>query len=126
MDIRKLQKAVVTALEDVKARDIQVFDVRHLTSLFDRVVIASADSARQTKALARNVQDKARQAGARVYGLEGEDSGEWILIDLGDIVVHVMQPAVRAHYNLEELWNQPKPRAPRKRPARAPASAGAS
>ncbi len=126
MDIRKLQKAVVTALEDVKARDIQVFDVRHLTSLFDRVVIASADSARQTKALARNVQDKAREAGARVYGLEGEDNGEWILIDLGDIVVHVMQPAVRAHYNLEELWNQPKPRAPRKRPARAPASAGAS
>ncbi len=126
MDIRKLQKAVVTALEDVKARDILVFDVRHLTSLFDRVVIASADSVRQTKALARNVQDKARQAGARVYGLEGEDSGEWILIDLGDIVVHVMQPAVRAHYNLEELWNQPKPRAPRKRPARAPASAGAS
>lgn len=126
MDIRKLQKAVVTALEDVKARDIQAFDVRHLTSLFDRVVIASADSARQTKALARNVQDKARQAGARVYGLEGEDSGEWILIDLGDIVVHVMQPAVRAHYNLEELWNQPKPRAPRKRPARARASAGAS
>ena len=126
MDIRKLQKAVVTALEDVKARDILVFDVRHLTSLFDRVVIASADSVRQTKALARNVQDKARQAGARVYGLEGEDSGEWILIDLGDIVVHVMQPAVRAHYNLEELWNQPKRRAPRKRPARAPASAGAS
>ena len=126
MDIRKLQKAVVTALEDVKARDIQVFDVRHLTSLFDRVVIASADSARQTKALARNVQDKAREAGARVYGLEGEDNGEWILIDLGDIVVHVMQPAVRAHYNLEELWNQPKPRAPRKRSARAPASAGAS
>jgi len=126
MDIRKLQKAVVAALEDVKARDIQVFDVRHLTSLFDRVVIASADSARQTKALARNVQDKAREAGARVYGLEGEDNGEWILIDLGDIVVHVMQPAVRAHYNLEELWNQPKPRAPRKRSARAPASAGAS
>ena len=126
MDIRKLQKAVVAALEDVKARDIQVFDVRHLTSLFDRVVIASADSVRQTKALARNVQDKAREAGARVYGLEGEDNGEWILIDLGDIVVHVMQPAVRAHYNLEELWNQPKPRAPRKRSARAPASAGAS
>ncbi len=123
MDIRKLQKAVVTALEDVKARDIQVFDVRHLTSLFDRVVIASADSVRQTKALARNVQDKAREAGARVYGLEGEDNGEWILVDLGDIVVHLMQPAVRAHYNLEELWDQPKPRAPRKRPARAAAPA---
>jgi len=125
MDIRKLQKAVVAALEDVKAHDIQAFDVRHLTSLFDRVVIASADSARQTKALARNVQDKAREAGARVYGIEGEDSGEWILVDLGDVVVHIMQPAVRAHYNLEELWNQPKPRAPRKRPARAAAPAGA-
>jgi ribosome-associated protein len=123
MDIRKLQKAVVTALEDIKARDIEAYDVKHLTSLFDRVVIASGDSARQTKALARNVQDKAREAGARVYGLEGDDSGEWVLVDLGDIVVHIMQPAVRLHYNLEELWNQPKPRAPRKRPARATASA---
>lgn len=123
MDIRKLQKAVVTALEDIKARDIEVFDVRHLTSLFDRVVIASADSARQTKALARNVQEKAKEAGGRVYGLEGDEGGEWILVDLGDIVVHVMQPAVRAHYNLEELWNQPKPKAPRKRATRA-ASAG--
>lgn len=126
MDIRKLQKAVVAALEDVKGHDIQAFDVRHLTSLFDRVVIASADSVRQTKALARNVQDKAREAGARVYGIEGEDGGEWILVDLGDIVVHIMQPAVRAHYNLEELWNQPKPRAPRKRASRAAAPAGAS
>jgi len=123
MDIRKLQKAVVTALEDIKARDIEAYDVKHLTSLFDRVVIASGDSARQTKALARNVQDKAREAGARVYGLEGEDSGEWVLVDLGDIVVHIMQPAVRLHYNLEELWNQPKPKAPRKRATRAPASA---
>ena len=123
MDIRKLQKAVVTALEDIKARDIEAYDVKHLTSLFDRVVIASAESARQTKALARNVQDKAREAGARVYGLEGEDSGEWVLVDLGDIVVHIMQPAVRLHYNLEELWNQPKPRAPRKRPARSAAPA---
>jgi ribosome-associated protein len=123
MDIRKLQKAVVTALEDIKARDIEVFDVKHLTSLFDRVVIASADSARQTKALARNVQEKAKEAGARVYGLEGEESGEWVLVDLGDIVVHVMQPAVRLHYNLEELWNQPKPRAPRKRSVRSTAPA---
>ena len=118
MDIRKLQKAVVTALEDIKARDIEVYDVKHLTSLFDRVVIASGDSARQTKALARNVQDNARRLGARVYGLEGGDTGEWVLVDLGDIVVHIMLPAVRSHYNLEELWNQPKPRAPRKRPAR--------
>jgi ribosome-associated protein len=123
MDIRKLQKAVVAALEDIKARDIEVYDVRHLTSMFDRVIIASADSARQTKALARNVQEKAKEAGGRVYGLEGEDGGEWVLVDLGDMVVHIMQPAVRMHYNLEELWNQPKPRAPRKRPARPAAAA---
>ena len=122
MDIRKLQKAVVTALEDIKARDIEVYDVKHLTSLFDRVVIATGDSARQTKALARNVQDNARKIGARVYGLEGDDTGEWVLVDLGDIVVHIMLPTVRSHYNLEELWNQPKTRAPRKRPARAAAS----
>lgn len=113
MDIRKLQKAVVAALEDIKARDIVVYDVGHLTSLFERVVIASADSVRQTKALARNVQDRAKELGVRVIGMEGGGSGEWILVDLGDIVVHVMQPTVRAHYNLEELWNQPKPRAKR-------------
>ena len=121
MNIRKLEKAVVAALEDIKARNIEAYDVRHLTSLFDRVVIASADSARQTKALARNVQDKAKEAGGRVYGLEGADGGEWILVDLGDIVVHIMLPAARAHYNLEELWNQPKPRA--KRSPRAAAHA---
>ncbi len=115
MDIRKLQKAVLTALEDIKARDIEVYDVKHLTSLFDRVVIASADSARPTKALARNVQDNARKLGARIYGLEGDQTGEWVLVDLGDIVVHIMLPTVRSHYNLEELWNQPKPRAPSKR-----------
>jgi len=121
MDIRKLQKAVLTALEDIKARDIAVYDVKHLTSLFDRVVIASADSARQAKSLARNVHDKARELDVRVYGMEGGDSGEWVLVDLGDIVVHIMLPAVRAYYNLEELWNQPKPRAPRKRTTRAAA-----
>ncbi|MBI2316322.1 MAG: ribosome silencing factor [Betaproteobacteria bacterium] len=118
MDIRKLQKTVVKALEDIKAHDIEVFDVSHLTSLFDRVIIASADSVRQTKALATNVREKAKEAGAGIFGTEGEDSGEWVLIDLGDIVVHVMQPAARAHYNLEELWNQPKPRAARKSAAR--------
>ena len=123
MDIRKLNKAVRTALEDIKARDIEVYDVSHLTSLFDRVVIATADSARQSKSLARNVHDKARAIGARVYGVEGDDAGEWVLVDLGDIVVHIMLPAVRAHYNLEELWNHPKPKAPRKRPARDAASA---
>jgi len=121
MDIRKLQKAVLTALEDIKARDIEVYDVKHLTSLFDRVVIASADSARQARSLARNVHDKARELGVRVYGMEGDDSGEWVLVDLGDIVVHIMLPAVRMHYNLEELWNQPKPRAPRKRTTHAAA-----
>jgi ribosome-associated protein len=122
MDIRKLQKAVVNALEDIKAVDIQAYDVKHLSSLFDRVVIATANSARQAKSLARSVHDKARELGLRVYGLEGDDTGEWVLVDLGDIVVHIMLPAVRAHYNLEELWNQPKPRAPRKRATRAAAA----
>ena len=108
-DIRRLQKAAVGALEDIKARDIEVFDVTHLTSMFDRVIIASADSARQLKALASHLREKAKTAGGRVYGVEGEDVGDWALIDLGDIVVHIMQPAVRSHYNLEELWGQPKP-----------------
>jgi ribosome-associated protein len=112
-DIRKLQKAAIAALEDVKAREVEAFDVTHLTSMFDRVIIASADSARQLKAVASNVQERAKAAGGRVYGVEGEDGGEWVLIDLGDIVVHIMQPAVRTHYNLEELWGQPKPRKPR-------------
>ena len=104
MDVRKMQKLVVAALEDIKARDIEVLNVTRLTSLFDRVVIASADSTRQVKALARNVQDKLRQAGATVVGVEGEEAGEWVLVDLGAIVVHIMQPAVRSYYNLEELW----------------------
>lgn len=108
MDVRKLQKLVVAALEDIKARDIEVIDTTRLTSLFDRIVIASGDSTRQVKALARNVHDKAKEAGAHVVGMEGEESGEWVLVDLGAIVVHVMQPAVRSYYNLEELW-QAKP-----------------
>jgi len=120
-DIRKLQKAAVAALEDIKAREIEVFDVAHLTAMFDRVIIASADSARQLKALSSNVQEKAKAAGGRVYGVEGEDGGEWVLIDLGDIVVHIMQPAVRTHYNLEELWGQPKPRKPRAKRSPSPA-----
>jgi ribosome-associated protein len=119
LDIRKKQKAVVAALEDIKAHDIAVFDVTHITSLFDRVIIASADSTRQTKALAHHVQDTVRELGARVVGMEGQGSGEWILVDLGDIVVHIMQPAVRTHYNLEELWDQPKPRARARRAAAA-------
>lgn len=123
MDIRKLQKTVVKALEDIKARDIEVFDVTHLSAMFDRVIIASADSARQTKALANNVREKAKAAGAGVFGTEGEESGEWILVDLGDIVVHVMQPAARAHYNLEELWDHPRPKPPRKSPAKRASAA---
>ena len=117
IDIKKLQKAAVAALEDIKARDIEVFDVAHLTSMFDRVIIASADSARQLKALASHVRERAKASGGHVFGVEGEDGGDWVLIDLGDIVIHIMQPAVRSHYNLEELWDQPKPRKPRaKRP----------
>jgi ribosome-associated protein len=104
-----LAAAAVSALEDIKARDISVLDVRKLTSLFDTVIVASAESARQTKALARHVQDKVRELGGHVIGVEGEDSGEWVLVDLGDVVVHVMQPAVRDYYNLEELWGGRRP-----------------
>ena len=104
MDIRKLQKIVVSALEDIKGKDIEVLNTTKLTSMFDRLVIATGDSNRQVKALARNVQDKVREAGAEVLSVEGEETGEWVLVDLGDIVVHVMQPSVRQYYNLEELW----------------------
>ncbi len=104
MDLRKLQKLVVSALEDIKGRDIEVLNTTKLTSLFDRIVIATGDSNRQVKALARSVQEKVGEAGGEVISVEGEENGEWVLVDLGDIVVHVMQPAVRAHYNLEELW----------------------
>ena len=98
------KKLVVTALEDIKAHDIQAIDVRKVTPIFDWIVVASADSARQTKALSRHVRDRLKEAGAYIVGTEGEDSGEWILVDAGDIVAHVMQPAVRQYYNLEELW----------------------
>ena len=114
MDLRKLQKVIVAALEDIKAHDIEVINTTRLTSLFDRIVIASADSGRQTKALARHVQDRARESGGEVVGVEGEDSGEWVLVDLGDIVVHIMQPAVRSYYNLEELWTVKPVRAARR------------
>ena len=105
----QLAKIVVAALEDIKARDILAIDVRKITSMFDWIVVASADSARQTKALARHVRDKLKEAGCAIIGTEGEESGEWVLVDSGDIVAHVMQPAVRAYYNLEELWTPPKP-----------------
>jgi ribosome-associated protein len=102
------KKLVIAALEDIKARDIQAIDVRHVTSIFDWIIVASADSARQTKALARHVRDSLKEAGSSIVGTEGEESGEWILVDAGDIVAHVMQPAVRQYYNLEELWSEGK------------------
>jgi ribosome-associated protein len=104
MDIKKLQTAVVDALEDVKAQEIRIFDTTHLTSLFDRVAIASGTSNRQTKALAASVRDKVKAKGGNVLSIEGEDTGEWVLVDLGDMIVHIMQPAIRAYYRLEEIW----------------------
>ena len=121
MDIRAKQRAVVEALEDVKGRDILVFNVARQTAYFERVVIASGDSNRQVNALATSVQEKLKAMGAKIVGVEGRRNGEWVLVDLGDIVVHVMHPAVRSHYNLEELWggkevkpklkSKPKPKA---------------
>lgn len=105
MDTPALQQIVVSALEDIKARDIEVIDTSRHTPLFDRIIVASAESNRQTRALARNVHDKVREAGADVISIEGEETGEWVLVDLGNIVVHIMQPAVRSYYRLEELWN---------------------
>ncbi|MBL0141954.1 MAG: ribosome silencing factor [Betaproteobacteria bacterium] len=102
------KKLVVAALEDIKARDILAIDVRKITSMFDWIVVASADSARQTKALARHVRDKLKEAGCAIIGTEGEEGAEWVLVDSGDIVTHVMQPAIRTYYNLEELWGEGK------------------
>ena len=126
MDIRKKQRAVVEALEDVKGRDIVVYNVTRQTAFFERVVIASGDSNRQVNALAINVQDRLKALGARIVGVEGRRNGEWVLLDLGDIVVHVMHPAVRSYYNLEELWGgkevklkqKPAPSPKKKKPAR--------
>jgi ribosome-associated protein len=103
----RLADTAVTALEDIKARDITILDVRKLTSLYDTLIIASADSNRQVKALANHVRDKLKEAGAHIIGVEGEQTAEWILVDAGDLVVHIMQPAVRTYYNLEELWAPP-------------------
>ncbi|MBC3880945.1 ribosome silencing factor [Undibacterium sp. LX40W] len=104
MDIKKLQTLVFDALEDVKGQDIQVFDTTEITSLFDRVCVVSGTSNRQTKALAASVRDKVKENGGEIVGMEGEGTGEWVLVDLGDMVVHIMQPAIRAYYRLEELW----------------------
>jgi ribosome-associated protein len=104
MDLRKKQRAVVDALEDIKGYDIVVYNTAALPSMFERVVIASGDSTRQVKALADNVRDRLEALGERVYGIEGAATGEWVLVDLGDLVVHVMHPTVRSFYNLEEIW----------------------
>jgi ribosome-associated protein len=104
MDIQKLQRIVIDALEDVKAQDIKIFNTTHVTCLFDRVVMASGTSNRQTRALASSVADRARELKIPVIAYEGEDTGEWVLVDLGDIVVHCMQPSIRQYYNLEEIW----------------------
>ncbi|MGV0960462.1 MAG: ribosome silencing factor [Limnohabitans sp.] len=120
-DIQKLQRAIVDALEDVKAQDLQVFDTEHLSPLFERVIIASGTSNRQTKALAASVRDKVREAGFGKPRIEGEDNGEWIIVDCGAAVAHIMQPTIRTYYNLEEIWGDkpvrlkfgaPKPAAP--------------
>ena len=105
-DVQKLQRAIVDGLEDVKAQEIVVFDTEHLSSLFERVIIASGTSNRQTKALAASVVDAVREAGFGKPRVEGEGNGEWIIVDCGQAVVHVMQPTYRTYYNLEELWGE--------------------
>ena len=103
-DVQKLQRAIIDGLEDVKAQDIVVFDTEHITSLFERVIIASGTSNRQTKALAASVRDAVRDAGFSKPRIEGEDNGEWIIVDCGAAVAHIMQPTIRQYYHLEELW----------------------
>ena len=127
-DVQKLQRVIVDALEDVKAQDIQVFNTEHLSPLFERVIIASGTSNRQTKALSASVRDKVRDAGFGKPRIEGEDNGEWIIADCGAAVVHIMQPVIRQYYNLEEIWGDkpvrlkfgaPKPEAKPAKPAKA-------
>lgn len=105
-DTTKLQRAIVDGLEDVKAQDIKVFDTEALSPLFERVIVASGTSNRQTKALAASVRDAVREAGFAKPRVEGEDNGEWIIVDCGRAVVHIMQPNIRQYYNLEELWGE--------------------
>lgn len=106
MDIRKLQRAIVDGLEDVKAQEIVVFNTEHLSPLFERVIIASGTSNRQTKALAASVRDAVRAAGFQVLRTEGQDNGEWIIVDCAAAVVHIMQPVIRSYYNLEDIWGE--------------------
>jgi ribosome-associated protein len=127
-DTQKLQRAIVDGLEDVKGQDIQVFNTEHLSPLFERVIVASGTSNRQTKALASSVIDAVREAGFPKPRIEGEDNGEWIIVDCGAAVAHIMQPAIRQYYHLEEIWGDkpirlrlgaPKPAAPERAPAPA-------
>lgn len=108
MDIRKLQRVIVNALDDVKAQDIVVYNTKHLTSEFERVIIATGSSNRQTRALGYNVSQEVKQAGGEVIGIEGTDTGEWVLVDCGQAIVHILQPAMREYYNLEEVWGGKK------------------
>ena len=135
-DTQKLQRAIVDGLEDVKAQDIRVFNTEHLSPLFERVIVASGTSNRQTKALAASVRDKVREAGFAKPRTEGEENGEWIIVDCGQAVAHIMQPNIRTYYNLEEIWGDkpvrlklgaPKPVAatPTKTAAKAASKAGA-
>ena len=105
-DVQKLQRVIVDGLEDVKAQDIVVFDTERISALFERVIIASGTSNRQTKALAASVRDAVREAGFQKPRSEGEENGEWIIVDCGAVVVHIMQPAIRQYYHLEELWGE--------------------
>ena len=114
MNAAQLEKIVVAALEDIKGKNIEVINTAKLTPLFERIVIVSGDSNRQVRSLARSVEDKVREAGGEILSTEGEDGGEWVLVDLGDVVVHIMQPAIRSYYNLEELWGSKGPERVRK------------
>ena len=106
MDIRKLQRAIVDGLEDTKAQNIRVFNTEHLSPLFERVIVASGTSNRQTKALAASVRDAVKSRGMQVLRTEGEDNGEWIIVDCGAAVAHIMQPSIRDYYHLEEIWGE--------------------
>lgn len=106
MNLEEMKLAVVDALEDIKAFDIHIMDVRNLTSLAHYMIVASGNSTRQCKAIADNVREKLKEKGADIRGTEGEKEGEWVLVDLNDIIVHIMVPATRAYYNLEQLWGE--------------------
>jgi len=105
-DVQKLQRVIVDSLEDIKAQDIQAFNTEHLSALFERVIIACGTSNRQTKALAASVRDEVREAGFGKPRIEGEENGEWIIVDCGSVVVHIMQPSIRQYYHLEEIWGE--------------------